>query len=117
VTLYYDPSGIDCQAGQLGPKGCRILVLCPGCVFSIKPLVFLGPIDLGGPSEYCEYCFWVGFKDSKDEPVEGYLIGGFHEKSPHSSLVEDLKYSDFCGTVLPLASGTLIGDMGLLLGP
>jgi hypothetical protein len=40
------------KAGQLGPRAYRIFHSCPGCGFALKCLVSLGPIDLGGGSEY-----------------------------------------------------------------
>ena len=35
VTLYYDPSKMSTQAGQLGPRAYRIFHFCPACGFRI----------------------------------------------------------------------------------
>jgi hypothetical protein len=96
-TLMYWSCEKSFQAGQLGLGAYRIQAICPACGFGTKPFVLLGPIDLGGRSEYCEYCFWVGSENSKDEPVEGYLIAGFHERA-HGRYCDDklLRLDNLC---------------------
>jgi hypothetical protein len=83
-TLMYCPVQTELQAPQMGPGGTRFLQFCPWCGFGLKPFVLLGPIDLGGRGEYCEYWLWVGSKSAVLTPVANRLHSSY-SKSPDSS--------------------------------